>query len=616
MQTTPKITVIRNGLSAMKDDVLDDPVKNTNPGRIKTKDHEVPGLFSANFLKNYFTHGTSVERINGSPVHRAVLEHAQTYRCSQSRLVFLLIIPMCVIYLFTLGDNLKNPAGMYWWVCLVFAGTTLRLIYCENLKNRIETSSAEQLIKNEHGLLISALIPSIFVGAGNWWIGSGGDEYAVLSAALSSVIYAVGHASSVSVYPFALHILLLSNLGQTIAFHFGLGEGNVNPEIGALLCAMVFVLMTMSRKLYSFFRQSKKSEYLSLIASAEGQKTIEMKDAFIRSASHDLSQPATALSVLAGSLKFAEKDSERADIAESMAKVAVILAEEVGKLDVGTGADSSERSGSVNIKDLCEAVAAAGGVQAGDIEIIVEVDDPEAYVSNEYWVVARCVSNALNNALLHSGTDRVVIRVESTETSDMDKEIIAVTVEDFGTGMESSLFNSVWNQNSGDNYERLGIASIQQLTENNGIEVTLESASGKGTKLTMYLDKTDPTTALHSSAATILRGSKVLIVDDQIIVAEAIQRLLENIECETVVFTDPLKAMIYTEYNSIDFVFIDDNLNADIDGLSLGKLISVPNHRIAIITGNAMKERREYIASHFNVIRKPVDLEKMENAFI
>jgi len=59
-----------------------------------------------------------------------------------------------------------------------------------------------------------------------------------------------------------------------------------------------------------------------------------------------------------------------------------------------------------------------------------------------------------------------------------------------------------------------------------------------------------------------------------------------------------------------------DNLGSDIDGLSLGKLLPVPNQRIAIVTGNAVKERRDYIATHFRIIRKPFKLETLEKAFV
>ncbi len=115
-------------------------------------------------------------------------------------------------------------------------------------------------------------------------------------------------------------------------------------------------------------------------------------------------------------------------------------------------------------ENLHEIASRMGGVYAADVTLHLDlVDDPDPAVSGE---IEMLVTEALSNALRHSGAEAVTIRVESSV-----KEW-AVIVEDDGSGFD------IASSTRGH-----GLLNMQTRASRLGAQYSLESAPGSGTKV-------------------------------------------------------------------------------------------------------------------------------------
>src|SRR5262249_3798028 len=113
-------------------------------------------------------------------------------------------------------------------------------------------------------------------------------------------------------------------------------------------------------------------------------------------------------------------------------------------------------------------------------------------------------------------------------------DFVAVSVADTGAGIAADVlprvFEPFFTTKPGDKGTGLGLSQVHGFAQRSGGAVTVESAVGSGTIVTLYLPRPGalPQRAAHGPAAAVAGGS-ALLVEDNPEVAEASRDMLAEL---------------------------------------------------------------------------------------
>ncbi|MBX7080483.1 MAG: PAS domain S-box protein [Nannocystaceae bacterium] len=154
-------------------------------------------------------------------------------------------------------------------------------------------------------------------------------------------------------------------------------------------------------------------------------------------------------------------------------------------------------------------------------------------------VLVNLLANAAQ-ALPEQGDASHTIAVHSRAVGD---DTVAIEVRDSGTGMTpeqiARMFEPFYTTKPAGKGSGLGLAISRQLVEDAGGRITVQSAPGRGTTVTVELPRAhlDAVVAAPARAPTGPRAAadapaRVLVVDDELIVAKVLVRMLRGHEVE------------------------------------------------------------------------------------
>ncbi len=223
-------------------------------------------------------------------------------------------------------------------------------------------------------------------------------------------------------------------------------------------------------------------------------------------------------------------------------------------------------------------------------QFTVEVQCDEKIDENneeERFLLFECARELLFNALKHAGTDSAKVYLARREDGRLE-----LVVEDRGKGFD---FNSLRGGN--DEHSTFGLFSIQQRLTHLGGEIEIDSAPGKGTRITLtspptlkselpaaiqsawQIPVTPPSDALKSSSTI-----GVLIVDDHKIMRECLAGVLRY-EPDIEILGEAengAAAIEMADRLRPDVVIMDVNLG-ELSGIEVTKIILARNPRIRVI---------------------------------
>ncbi len=162
------------------------------------------------------------------------------------------------------------------------------------------------------------------------------------------------------------------------------------------------------------------------------------------------------------------------------------------------------------------------------------------------------VSNLLSNAIKFTIDGAVILHVDVLDSGDGSR--LKVVVEDTGRGIPADRLESIFQPfTQADNSTTrefggtgLGLAITRQLVTMMGGEISVESEVGKGSKFTV-LTRLEGKSAAPSlveegvgfdEAASLLRGLKVLLVEDNAVNRKVAARILERVGCAVTIAED------------------------------------------------------------------------------
>jgi len=142
------------------------------------------------------------------------------------------------------------------------------------------------------------------------------------------------------------------------------------------------------------------------------------------------------------------------------------------------------------------------------------------------------------------------------------QELIEVFVRDTGVGMPDPIRRRAFEPfftTKGAKGTGLGLSVVYGIVSRHGGEVLLESQEGVGTTVTLRLPATDrpATDPGRADPPAAARQGRIVVVDDEEVLAEALAELLRLQRHQVHAFTDPRRALEHLAREPADIVFTD-----------------------------------------------------------
>jgi two-component system NtrC family sensor kinase len=239
-----------------------------------------------------------------------------------------------------------------------------------------------------------------------------------------------------------------------------------------------------------------------------------------------------------------------------------------------------------------------------------------------HQVVVNLVTNAQH--ALREATGRRELTL--TTRFDMARQQLELLVRDSGPGIplevQPRIFEPFFTTKPAGQGTGLGLPICQGIVESHGGTIRIESAPGQGTTVRIELPwVAPPPDAAPLSRRPVVRAAplRVLVVDDEPIVAAAIADMLRHHGCAVVTTTSAHAALAQLRAEPFDAVLCDVRM-PEMDGpalyVELERAASPLLDRIIFITGDTLSPRtREFLQRPgIRSLTKPVNLEELTRA--
>jgi PAS domain S-box-containing protein len=215
------------------------------------------------------------------------------------------------------------------------------------------------------------------------------------------------------------------------------------------------------------------------------------------------------------------------------------------------------------------------------------------------------------------------ISVDPQEHVDRDESspgaYIALCVKDTGHGIAPEnlhrIFDPFFTTKEVGSGTGLGLSVVHGIVKTHGGQVNVQSTEGQGTTIQVLLpslDHPEIDTAVELTAAPPEGHEKILLVEDEPVLADIIQRILTGLGYKVKLFTRSPHAIDYfnNHSKSFDLALLDHNM-PEINGIQVGMQLNqkCPTLRMILYTGFHREGLREQ-ASQANItkiISKPLN---------
>jgi signal transduction histidine kinase len=333
--------------------------------------------------------------------------------------------------------------------------------------------------------------------------------------------------------------------------------------LAGITVTFLLAITKFNNKISQNYKTSFKLRYenLSLIEQLteqkqEADKANKAKSKFLAAASHDLRQPLYALQLFISVLDELTTEQESRHVLGKITRSADALNNllnsllDISQLDAGTlNTEPSDFSLLKVIQKLSHEFEPC----AKDKHLRITWPETEQLLHSEPVLVEQILRNYLSNAFKFTETG--LIRVSYEHKGDS----ITLSVSDTGCGIPPDSQNVIFDEfHQLGNSERdrsnglgLGLSIVKRAAELLGLEITVLSAPNVGSTFSVTIPKTQASSATVSASVdkpvkTIQPISDrllVIVIDDDIAIREATERLLQIWKCDVLVAADREEAM-------------------------------------------------------------------------
>ncbi|MDO8988603.1 MAG: PAS domain S-box protein [Sideroxyarcus sp.] len=374
------------------------------------------------------------------------------------------------------------------------------------------------------------------------------------------------------------------------------------------------------------------------IALSSAKETAEAatraKSHFLAAASHDMRQPLQAIRLFNDALSLTRLDERQMKISHNLAKSVSSLGEllnqllDLSRLDAGM---IEPQLVAIQAADLLGMIEAEFDPVFREKNLSLNLYCPRnslALFSDETLLLT-LLRNLVSNAVKYTACGGVLVSIRRRGNRAL------IQVWDTGIGIAPELSDSIFDEYFQiGNPERdrakgvgLGLSIVRRLCELLGIEMGLQSRQGQGSVFELGVplagepDVRAPAIPTPVSpdtlAPTRLAGKRIVVVEDDAIVAESIKLSLEMAGASVALFSTAEDALGSEEVIAADH-YISDYRLPGMDGLQLLNTIqanSAAPIKAVILTGNTAPDQTAITqASRWEVLLKPINLNKLLSA--
>lgn len=393
--------------------------------------------------------------------------------------------------------------------------------------------------------------------------------------------------------------------------------------LGLAILSHLSVLLerTMIESIRIRFENRALIEQLS-IQKREAEKANIAKSKFLAAASHDLRQPLHALGLYLDTMITELNTRRQEELAGKMGVAVEALNDlfqrllDISKLDAGI---VEPNTSDCTINDLFNRLEIRFSPLAKQKKLEIAFKHNNEVLLTDPLLLERILDNLIGNSIRYTETGGIVVAAHKNDNN------ILIEVKDTGRGIPSheqeNIFNEFYQLH---NPERdrtkglgLGLSIVRRLCMLLGYQLGLESALNRGTKFRLLVPAGNPENIARSPETAIrpswdIKGSHILVIDDEAGIRDAMYQLLSNWGCHAVCVdsVNEAKAIIQSGLKP-DLIIADYRLRESQTGVDAIRAVSdalqtrVPG---ILITGDTAPERlQEAAKSGFKLLHKPVN---------
>ena len=356
--------------------------------------------------------------------------------------------------------------------------------------------------------------------------------------------------------------------------------------------------------------------------TAELRAAMRTRALFLAAASHDLRQPLYAISILADTLALEPlSPAARDGLAKQREAIAVLRGLFDNLLDLSRF-DSGEirvNPRVVALREILSPITIEHEVvcRAKGLEWRSEIAD--VWVNTDPELIRRITTNLLSNAVRYTvrGSVSLVAQAEGAK--------VRIEVSDTGRGIaphdQGRIFEEfVQLDNPSRERDRgvgLGLSIVKKISELLGANLTLRSAVGEGTRVSVEIPLAEMSAlrereeAADAPSVHAFAGLRVWAVEDDPLVRDALaaQFAAWGVDHAFAVNRPEIESLLESDGGWPDAAMLDDMLGQGVRGLDIARWMQaeMPKERIVLVTGNVEPQAAQALAdSGFTVLRKPL----------
>ena len=466
-----------------------------------------------------------------------------------SPVVFFANIINTSLFILVLWSQVETTWLLIWGMVMMLWTSVRSIIAWHYWRDENRKQSIDKWL---HWFIVPALISGVIWGVAGYsfYLPDGGVYQAflvifLLGIAAGSMAFLSSHLPTFYGFFMLLMFPLIIRMFQE--------TGLPHIVMGGMMVVYLLVFMVFGRNVNQVFLESilLRFDNLELVSrltkeNEAAEKANIAKSKFLAAASHDLRQPLHALSLLAGALAERIQFDEVKGIVDKIRAAVAALENlfnallDISKLDSGVLQPCVE---DFQLQPLFERMENDYRPEAEQKGLAFEVADcGQLVVRSDNILLERILRNFVSNAVRYTNQGSVKL------TARQEGERIAIRVKDTGLGIPAEKQSVIFDEYVQlDNPERdrekglgLGLAIVSRIAHLLGYELELESTEGGGSEFRVYVPVgenakvTQPSVAMVPEFDQELHGMRVLVIDDEKPILEALKVLLEGWGCDVI----------------------------------------------------------------------------------